>query len=161
MTSIASTTDTNSSNDVRWPIAPIAVATVLGTTAFTALGVYGDGSQKSAEGNLGSFLTILAVTLVAAAIVFGLVVPHMAGSRHAAACGLVLSILALLLVVAFWSGLTPTLAVGGILLGATARRTGRRPATGGIAMAVGALALVGYSAIYVIDWMSTNNLVGM
>ena len=35
-------------------IAPVAAATVLGTTAFTALGIYGDGSTGADEHGSGS-----------------------------------------------------------------------------------------------------------
>ena len=62
---------------------------------------------------------------------------------------------------AFWSGLPLVLAVGGLIVGAAARRTDVRATLGAVAMAVGALALVGYVAIYVVDWMSTNNIAGM
>ncbi len=75
--------------------------------------------------------------------------------------GLGLAIAGLVMVLVFWSGLTPPLAVGGMLLGAAARRTGRRPGLGGAAVAIGALALVGYVVIYGLDWMATNNIAGM
>jgi hypothetical protein len=156
---MTSTTRTASTSIDR-PVAPFALATFLGTAAFTALGIYGDGSEGS-PGSLGELLTILALTAVAVAVVFGLVVPRNQQSSRAATVGLVLSAVGLLLVVAFWSGLTPALAVGGIVLGAAARRSNLRPTTGSIAMAVGALALVGYVAIYVTDWMATNNIAGM
>ena len=155
---MTSTTITRSTPDLR--IAPVAVATVLGTTAFTALGVFGDGSS-GADAETGEFLVIVGFTVVAAAVVFGLVVPRLQSSRKAAGVGLGLSIAGLVFVLAFWSGLTPPLAVGGLLLGAAARRTGVRPTLGSVAMAVGALALVGYAAIYVVDWMGTNNIAGM
>ena len=92
---------------------------------------------------------------------FGAVVPHFRDSRRAAAVGLGLSIAGLVLVLAFWSGLTPSLAVGGLLLGVAARLRNVRPTMGAVAIAVGALALVGYVAIYVTDWMGTNNIAGM
>jgi hypothetical protein len=142
-------------------LAPIAAATVVGTTAFNALGIYGDGSEHAAEHTTGEFLTIVGVTVVAAAVVFGVVVPRVQSSGRAAAVGLGLSIAGLVLVLAFWSGLTPALAVGGLLLGAAARRSNVRPTMGAVAMALGALALVGYAAIYITDWMSTNNIAGM
>jgi hypothetical protein len=135
---------------------PIAAATVVGTTAFNALGVFGD-PHANGQG-VPEFLTIVAVTLVAAAVVFGVVIPRV---TRPAGVGLGLSIAGLVLVLAFWSGLTPPLAVGGILLGAAARRANVKAALGSAAVAVGSLALVGYTAIYVLDWMSSNNIAGM
>ena len=139
---------------------PIGVATAVGSSALAALGVYGDGTP-GAEPDTGEFLFIVGISVVAAAVVFGLVVPRVRRSARAAGTGLGLAIAALVLVLAFWTGLTPPLAVGGILLGAAARQQGRRPGLGGAAMAIGVLALLGYVAIYVTDWMATNNIAGM
>ena len=61
----------------------------------------------------------------------------------------------------FWSGIAPLLAVSGMLLGSAARRTGDGPGKGAAAVGLGALALLGYVAIYVSDWMATNNIAGM
>jgi hypothetical protein len=140
------------------PLLPAAV--FLGTTAFTALGVFGDGTS-GAEPDLGEFFVIVGVGAVAVAVVFGLVVPRTLGGTKSAGVGLGLSIAGLLLIVAFWSGLTPTLAVGGMVLGAAARRSGRRTGMGGVAVAIGALAMLGYVSSYVGDWMATNNIAGM
>jgi hypothetical protein len=61
---------------------------------------------------------------------------------------LTLSILGLLTVVAFWSGLTPILAGGGALLGWAGRDADRGRAMSWAAVVIGAIALVGYLAIY-------------
>ena len=61
----------------------------------------------------------------------------------------------------FWSGIGPLLAVSGILLGLAARRTPNGAGKGAVAVAIGALAMLGYVAIYVSDWMATNNIAGM
>jgi hypothetical protein len=140
---------------------PVAALTFLGTSAFTALGLFGDGTD-GAEHDPVEFFVITGVTAVAIAIVFGLVVRRVQHGSRAAGVGLGLAVAGLVLVVlAFWSGLTPPLAVGGMLLGGAARRTGRRPTLGAVAIALGALALVGYVAIYALDWMSTNNIAGL
>jgi hypothetical protein len=140
------------------PLLPAAV--FLGTTACTALGVFGDGTD-GAQHDPGEFFVIAALGAIAVAVVFGLVVPRTLRGTKSAGVGLGLSIAGLVLVVAFWSGLTPALAVGGMVLGAAARRSGRRTTKGGVAIAIGALALVGYVASYVTDWMATNNIAGM
>lgn len=139
-------------------ILPSALATVAGAIALNALGVFGDGTD-GAEHSAGEFWFVSGVIAVSAAIVFGLVVPRYAG--RSAGLGLGLAIAGLLLLVpAFWSGLPAVLGAGGVVLGIAARRVGR----GGVAtaaVAVGALALIGYVAIYVLDWMATNNIAGM
>ena len=71
---------------------------------------------------------------------------------------MVLSLLALLLVVpAFWTGLPPVLAAGGIVLG-LAGRTAARSGLPIAATVVGLLAIVGDVAIYIADWMNTNGV---
>ncbi len=142
----------------RFPLG-LAVATVVGTLAFTALGTFGDGSEGTPDPM--EFLVIAGFILALAAVMFLVVVPRSLASGRTAGLGLGLSIAALPFVLAFWAGITPVLAVSGIVLGAAARRSGRGGGKGGVAIALGALALVGYVAIYVSDWMATNNIAGM
>ena len=155
---MTSTTTTQAPTQTR--LLPVAAGTFLGTCAFTALGVFGDGTDGATHA-ASDFFVIAGVTAVAVAVIFGAVVPRVERTARAAGVGLCLSLVGLLMVLVFWSGLTPTLAVGGIVLGAAARRTGRRPGVGGVAIAVGALALVGYIAIYTLDWLSTHNIAGL
>jgi len=153
-------TEVLGSTTTRGRFSPLAIGTVLGAIAFTALGVFGDGST-GADHDPGQFLAMSSVILVAAVVVLGVVVPRWENKPTAAGVGLGLSIAGLLLVApAFWSGLPVVLATGGLMLGGAARRKGR----GGVATAaivLGTLALVGYVAIYVGDWMATNNIAGM
>jgi hypothetical protein len=142
------------------PIMPAAAFTYLGTCAFTALGVFGDGTD-GADHAASDFFVIAGATAVAVAVIFGVVVPRVERGSRAAGVGLGLSLVGLLFVLVYWSGLTPPLAVGGILLGAAARRAGHRPGLGGAAIAIGALALVGYASIYALDWLSTHNIAGL
>jgi hypothetical protein len=153
-------TDVLGSTTTRGSYSPLAIGTVLGAIAFTALGVFGDGSA-GADHSPGQFFVMSGVIVVTALVVLGVVVPRWETRPNAAGVGLGLSIAGLLLVApAFWSGLPAVLATGGVLLGGAARRQGR----GGVATAaivLGTLALIGYAAIYVADWMSTNNIAGM
>jgi hypothetical protein len=138
----------------------LAAATFLGSVAFNALGTFGDGTEGSEHG-WGEFVIVGGFSVVAVALVFGLAVPRLRSSRKAGAVGLTLAILGLLTVPVFWAGVTPALAVGGLVLGGAARRTGRGGASGTAAVATAALALLGYVAIYVTDWMATNDILGM
>ena len=139
-------------------ILPVALATAVGAIAFNALGIFGDGSD-GAEYSGGEFWVISGLIAVATAVVFGLVVHRSA--RRSAFVGLALAIAGLLLLVpAFWSGLPAVLGAGGVALGVAARRT-RRSGVATAAVAIGALTLIGYVAIYLLDWMATNNIAGM
>jgi hypothetical protein len=153
-------TSTTYSHDTRTPLLPAAVGTALVGIGFTALGVFGDGSG-GAEHEPREFFVIAGISVLAVAAVFGLLVRRLEGSSRAAGTGLALSVVGLLSVAVFWAGLTPALAVGGMLLGAAARRSRQHAGLGGVAIAVGALALLGYVAVYVSDWMATNNIAGM
>ncbi len=139
-------------------ILPVALATAVGAIAFNALGIFGDGSD-GAEYSGGEFWVISGLIAVATAVVFGLVVPRYAGRSAGVGLGLATAGL-LLLVPAFWSGLPAVLGAGGVVLGVAARRT-RRSGVATAAVAIGALAMIGYVAIYMLDWMATNNIAGM
>jgi hypothetical protein len=83
---------------------------------------------------------ILIVLLMIAAITFFLFVPRGARSNHPAVPGLVCSILGLLVLPVFWSGLPIVLGTAGALLGREARTTGRGLAL--VAVMVGIAAVV-------------------
>lgn len=157
---MTATTATEQSTRPASGLALPAAAALVIALAFNAWGVFADGSA-GAEPSLREFLIIGGVSALAVALVFGVVAPQVMGGSRAAGVGLGLAIAGLVLVVVFWSGLTPPLAIGGIVLGAHARRVGRKPGTGGAAIAIGTLALLGYAASYVTDWMATNNIAGM
>ncbi len=82
---------------------------------------------------------VVLVILIVAALLFFYVVPRAASSHRPAIAGLVCSILGLLLVVVFWSGLPIVLGTAGVLLGRGSRTTG-----GGLALAA---IIVGVAAI--------------
>jgi hypothetical protein len=126
-------------------IAPVAIGAIALATTFAAIGTYvGDQEQGTKE-----FLVVCVIIAVAAAVVFGLVVPKGLQREAAGVTALALSILGLVTVLAFWSGLTPILAGGGALLGWAGRDAARGRGTSWAAIVIGAIALVGYLAIYV------------
>jgi hypothetical protein len=105
----------------------------------------------SGDGDFGDYRPVLVIIAVLAAIVFGLVVPRaVSGAWPMARTGLILSVVGLLTVAAFWSGAPPIFAFAGILLGYFARqRGGSREATA--AVAIGVLALIADIVIYIGD----------
>lgn len=84
---------------------------------------------------------IVIVLLVVAVVLFFVVVPRAARSNRPAVAGFVCSILGLLLVVAFWSGLPIVLGTAGALLGRMERSTGRGLALAAVIVGVAAVVL--------------------
>jgi hypothetical protein len=154
MTQTMTTTSTTATDRDRARAALPAVATiaVVLAAALTAFGIWGDGTP-GAEPQAREFLVICAFIGVAAALVLGWLVPRKLRRESAPGAALTLSILGLVLVLAFWSGLPPVLAAGGILLGWAGRRESRVCQA---ALVVGVLAVGADIGVYVLEAMSTN-----
>jgi predicted phage gp36 major capsid-like protein len=133
-------------------VGPVAVAAVGVATAFAVLGTYGETGDHGAR----DLLIVLAIVAIGAAAVFGYVVPRGLGREAAGASALVLSVLGLLTVAVFWSGLPPILAAGGILLGWAGRNAERGRMTCRAAIAIGTLAIAADVAIVLGDWLSNR-----
>jgi len=153
-------TQMSPTDSTQMPVRPVAAATALGTLAFVAFGTFADGTD-GANADPMEFVVIGALVLALTALMFLLVVPRALRSGRTSNLALGLAIGSLPFVLVFWSGIAPVLAVSGILLGSAARRTGEGAGKGAAAVGLGALALLGYVAIYVSDWMATNNIAGM
>jgi hypothetical protein len=137
----------------RNPLVMPAVGTLLVSFAAAAFGTYGDGTP-GAEHDLWEVLVPCGIALVTTGVVFGLVLPRALQQPSAAGAALTMAVLGAVLVApAFWSGLVLPLAVGGLIAGRHTRST-----AGTIAVALSALTCVAFVAIYVLDWMSTNNI---
>lgn len=128
-------------------VAPVAIAATALATTMAAIGTFASGEEQGGRG----FLVICAVIAVAAAIVFGLIVPRALRREAVGASALTLAVLGLVTVVAFWSGLTPILAGGGALLGWAGRDAERGRGMSWAAVVIGALALAGYLVVYLTD----------
>jgi hypothetical protein len=128
-------------------VAPVAVGSIVLATVLAAVGTWGGGDEQGTR----EFLVVCAIIAVAAAVVFGWVVPRGLQREAAGATAVTLSILGLLAVLAFWAGLTPILAGGGALLGWAGRDADRGRGMSRAAIGIGALALLGYFAIYLTD----------
>ena len=128
-------------------IAPVAIGSIALATVLAAVGTWGGGDEQGTK----EFLIVCAVIAVAAAVVFGWVVLRGLQREAAGATALTLSILGLLTVAAFWSGLTPILASGGALLGWAGRDAERGRGMCRAAIGIGALALTAYLVIYATD----------
>ena len=125
----------------NWPMyAALGAGVAL---VLAAIGTFWDISGNDTKpGTAVEYLGTAAFILVATALVFGLVVrgatPASAGTR-----ALVLAIVGLVTIVAFWSGLPPVLAFGAISCGLAARPTGSDiSGTGKAALGIAGVTLV-------------------
>jgi hypothetical protein len=130
-------------------MARVLAVGALGMAAAIGLTAYGTfaGADRATE---SAYWIVVGISAAVAVLVFGLIVPRAlrdgdAGRR--ARTGLITSLIALLSVAVFWSGLPPILGSAGILLGHEAlrvRRGGTEPAgMPRAAIVLGILALVG------------------
>src|SRR5262245_60082272 len=126
------------------PAAGVAIAFAALLSAIGTFGLLGEGSETHAT---REYLVVLAIVGVSAFAVFGWAVPRAMVSPAIGWTAVVLGVLAVVSVVAFWSGLPPVLATGALILGWAQRATMR----GRVAVALGALALVGDVLIWIGD----------
>jgi hypothetical protein len=131
-------------------INPAPLAAVAGAAALAVIGLQYVIARPE-EDALREFLVVTGLIVVAAAIVFGVVVPRAVARGGSPGTALTLSLLGLLLAAAYWSGIPPVLAIGGIVLA-------RRSARGGVTTAAtvgGVLALVADLAVVVADGLGS------
>ena len=126
----------------RSSIFPAALVAIAASAALAAWGTFGDETHATRE-----YLVVLAVIGVAALVVFGWAVPRALRSPAVGWTAIVLGVLGIVTVVAFWSGLPPVFAAGAAVLGWAQRDSGR----GKVAIALGVLALVADVAVYLGD----------
>lgn len=123
-------------------VAGLGLATCLVATAATMYGAH----------DWGEIATVVAAIVIVGAVAFGLVVPRALRKESAGGTALGLSVPAILLMVpAFWSGLPLVLGVAGLVVGSAGRHAPRGAGKSIAAIVLGALAAVGYLAVYVSD----------
>jgi hypothetical protein len=137
---------------------PVVLGSVLiaaGLAGWEAFAPHTHSAEELAaaheDDSVGEFLVVLGIIGVAALVVFGLVVRRGLRKESAAYTALALSVLGFLAIAAFWSGLPPVLAGGGILLGWFSLDAVRARWAAWTAIAVGVVALVGDVAVYLTD----------
>ncbi|MFP5220608.1 MAG: hypothetical protein ACLGIG_12940 [Actinomycetes bacterium] len=131
---------------------PLLAALALGTAVvLNAVGTFWDVTGNSEKDHGWSdFLFVVAFSVVATAVVFGVVV-RTAARGDAARRALVLGVLAALSFVVFWLGISAPIAIGAIACALVARDvTGRVPGTAAAGAALGALALAAVTVLAVI-----------
>jgi hypothetical protein len=120
----------------------------LGAAALTAVALAGANFIDAGDnGGVWPYAVTLAGSLLLALALFGWVIPR---SERPARTGLIVGLLAILSLAAFWSGLPYVLGPAAVALGLLGRARGNRMQAS-IAIALGALATVGGVAAIVID----------
>jgi hypothetical protein len=106
------------------------------------------------EDALRQFLVVTGIIAISTALVFGLVIPRALARGGSPGIALTLSLLGLLFVAAYWSGLPPVFAIGGVVL---ARRSldGQNAGLGRAAIAIGLLAILADVAALAVDAASS------
>jgi hypothetical protein len=124
------------------------VAAVLTAAALAAANFLGDAGEN---GGGPAYAVTLAVSLLVAVGLFGWVIPR---TTRPARVGLVVGVVALLLIAAYWTGLPYVLGPAAIVLGQLGRASSetRTPAT--IAVVLGALATAGGIAAVIGDQLT-------
>jgi hypothetical protein len=123
-------------------------AAILTAVALSAANFAGDSGDN---GGAPEYAVTLAVSLLVAIGLFGWAIPR---TSRPAMTGLVVGVIALLSVAAYWTGLPYVLGPAAVVLGqlGRARSETRMPAT--IAVALGLLATAGGIAAVVVDQMT-------
>jgi hypothetical protein len=127
-------------------INPAPLAAAAGAAALAVIGLQYLIARPE-EDALREFLVVTGMIVVAAAIVFGVVVPRAVARGGSPGTALTLSLLGLLLAAAYWSGIPPVLALGGVVLARHSRPGGASRA----ALVVGVLALLADLAVVIAD----------
>ena len=135
-----------SSRAASLPLLPIGVAAALVHAAMMIPGYNEDGTVETA-----GWLVMAAISLVLAVALFLFVVPKGGGTT-----ALVLSVLGLLTVLAFWAMLSLPLSAAGLMTAVRARDRGERDGRTTAALAIGAIAVVALVVVTVGDAMSSD-----
>jgi len=126
----------------RASIVHVALAAAASAALLAAWSSFGEETHATRQ-----YLVVLAIIGGTGCAVFGWAVPRALRTPAAGWTAVVLGTLAVVTVVAFWSGLPPILAAGAAALG-WAQRQSRR---GQLALALGALAMIADLVVYLGD----------
>jgi hypothetical protein len=128
----------------------ITAIAAIGSVALAA-GLAAWGTFGESNASVWGYVLVLAIIGVAAVAVFGWVVPRGLRRESAGATAVALSVLGVLTIAVFWSGLPPVLAAGGIVLGLAGWSAHTGAALCRAAVVIGVFALVGDVAVYIQD----------
>ena len=147
--SSTSTTASSERSRLRSLVLPTGIATAVVSSVFTYLGAH----------DPGEYISMIALGLVAAAVVYGWVVPRALERDAAPRTAMTMSVIAALVTLpAFWTGLPLVLGAAGALVGYAGRRAVKGSGLSIAAMLIGVLSVLGYLTIYIVDGIVMGNL---
>lgn len=147
--SSTSTTESNERTRLRSLVVPTGIATAVVSSVFTYLGAHGPRE----------YISMIALGLVAAAVVYGWVAPRALQQDAAPKTAMTMSVIAALLTLpAFWTGLPLVLGAAGALVGYAGRGAPKGSGLSIAAMLIGVLSVLGYLTIYIVDGIVMGNL---
>lgn len=148
MTTTASTAHSDTGT-VRRATPLLGAGTFLLSSVWTVLGAH----------DTREIVVVLAAAAIITAAVYGFLMPRALTRPSAGGTALTLSAVAVVLTLpAFWSGLPLILGVAGAALGYAGRNAGSGTGRSVTAIVLGALAVLGYLAIYLVDGVVMGNL---
>lgn len=148
---MSSTSTTASSERSRLSslVLPTGIVTAVVSSVFTYLGAH----------DPGEYISMIALGLVAAAVVYGWVVPRTLERDAAPKTAMAMSVIAALATLpAFWTGLPLVLGAAGALVGYAGRSAAKGSGLSIAAMLIGVLSVLGYLTIYIVDGIVMGNL---
>lgn len=133
---------------LRSLLVPTGIATAVVSSIFTYLGAHGPGE----------YISMIALGLVTAAVVYGWVAPRALQQDAAPKTAMTMSVIAALTALpAYWTGLPLVLGAAGALVGYGGRGAARGSGLSITAMLIGVLSVLGYLTIYIVDGLVFGN----
>lgn len=146
--SSTSTTASRERTRLRSLVVPTGIATVVVSSVFTYLGAH----------SRGEYVSMIALALVTAAVVYGWVAPRALEEEAAPKTAITMSVIAALTALpAYWTGLPLVLGAAGALVGYGGRGAARGSGLSITAMLIGVLSVLGYLTIYIVDGLVFGN----
>lgn len=146
-----SSTSTTASRErvrLRSLLVPTGIATTIVSSVFTYLGAH----------SRGEYVSMIALALVTAAVVYGWVAPRALEEEAAPKTAITMSVIAALTALpAYWTGLPLVLGAAGALVGYGGRGAARGSGLSITAMLIGVLSVLGYLTIYIVDGLVFGN----
>ena len=147
--SSTSTTASSERTRLRSLVVPTGIATTVVSSVFTYLGAH----------SRGEYVSMIALALVTAAVVYGWVAPRALEREAAPRTAMAMAVIAALLTLpAFWTGLPLVLGAAGALVGYAGRGATKGSGLSITAMLIGVLSVLGYLTIYIVDGIVMGNI---
>lgn len=135
---------------VRRILIPVAIAVTVVQAALNALIILGETPGPETDGR---YVSSVVLPVVAAVVVFAIVTAWALRQESFAGIALTVSILGLLLVPAFWLGITLVFAAAGTMLGWAGLGIAKGVSLSRAAFVIGLLVVVGTLAAYIGVWI--------